>query len=132
MVISKEAFLATDDATYEEVEIPNWGTVRVRNLSGAGRDIYMKHLLEYQADGSQRIKSDDSEARLLALTLVDEEGKLWFPKVEEGVKALRQKSVGSLQKAFTAAMKLSGLEEEDMEEAAENLEETTSEEHGSD
>ena len=34
-LISKEAFVALDDANYEEVDVPGWGTVRVRSLSGA-------------------------------------------------------------------------------------------------
>ena len=132
MLISRDEFLAKDDATYKELDVPGWGTVRVRSLSGAGRDAYMKGILEWQADGTHTVKTEDSEARLLSVTLVDEEGNLWFDELEEGVQVLRQKNAGSLQKAFYAAMELSGLQEEAVEVAAENLDETTSGEHGSD
>ncbi len=132
VLISKADFLATDDATYKDVEVPGWGTVRVRSLSGAGRDTYMKGIMEWKADGTHTVKTEDSEARLLAVTLVDGEGKLWFDNVEEAVKLLREKSAGSLQKAFYAAMELSGLQAEDAEEAAVNLDETTNEDPGSD
>lgn len=130
-VISKEAFLATDDAQYREVDVPGWGTVRIRSLSGAGRDTYMKAILQWQEDGTSRVKTADAEAHLLALTLVDEEGKPWFSNVEEGVKVLREKNAASLQKAFFVAMELSGLQEEAIEVAAEGLGETPSEEPGS-
>ena len=76
-LIQKAEFLAKDDSAYEDVEVPNWGTVRVRSLTGAGRDAYLQGILELQADGTHRTKTEDSEARLLALTLVDEEGKPW-------------------------------------------------------
>ena len=131
-IISKADFLAQDDANYREVEVPGWGTVRVRSLSGAGRDVYMKGIMEWKPDGTHTVKTEDSEARLLAVTLVDEEGNLWFDDAEQGVEILRKKNAGSLQKAFYAAMELSGLQEEAMEVAAENLEETTNGEHGSD
>jgi len=131
-LISKEAFLTLDDANYQEVDVPGWGTVRVRSLSGAGRDAYMKGIMEWKEDGTHVIKTEDSEARLLSLTLVDEAGDLWFSNSEEGVEVLRQKSAGSLQKAFYVAIQLSGLQEEAFEIAAENLDETTSGELGSD
>ena len=130
-LISKADFLAQDDATYGEIEVSGWGTIRVRSLSGVGRDIYMKGIMEWKEDGTHRVKTEDSEARLLSVTLVDEDGKLWFDTVEEGVKLLREKNAGSLQTAFMAAMELSGLQEEDLPDAVENLDETPSEEHGS-
>lgn len=131
-IISKVEFLAKNDVTYKEVDVPGWGTVRVRSLSGAGRDVYMKGIMEWHADGTSTVKTEDAEARLLAVTLVDEEGNLWFGNVEEGVEILRQKSAGSLQKAFYAAMHLSGLQDEATDVVAENSEEITSGKHDSD
>ena len=130
-LVSKEDFLAKDDANYIEIEVPSWGRIRVRSLSGAGRDRYLQDILQWE-DGVATPKTEDSEALLLALTLVDEDGKLWFDNVEEGVNILRQKDVGALQTVFEAAMKLSGLRQGDVVEAAENLDETPNEEHGSD
>jgi hypothetical protein len=129
--ISKADFLAHDDAAYEEVEVPHWGIVRVRSLSGAGRDQYLRHAFDKTAEGSLVPKTEDAEARLLALTLVDEEGKPWFQDVEEGVRVLREKNAGSLQKAYFAALKLNSLAEGDLEEAAANLDETPNVEPGS-
>ena len=130
-LIQKAEFLANDDSAYEDVEVPNWGTVRVRSLTGAGRDTYLQGILELQADGTHRTKTEDSEARLLALTLVDEEGTPWFEDLEEGVRILRDRNAGSLQTAFVAAMKLNSLYEEDLEAAAENLDGTPNVEPGS-
>ncbi len=83
-LVSKEDFLAKDDANYIEIEVPSWGRIRVRSLSGAGRDRYLQDILQWE-DGVATPKTEDSEALLLALTLVDEDGKLWFDNVEEGV-----------------------------------------------
>ena len=132
-LISKETFLALDDKNYEELAVPGWGTVRLRSLSGAGRDAYLKIVLEHRDDGTTVVRDPgDSEARLLAMTLVDEEGNLWFNDVEEGVKILREKGSGSLQRAFQVALELSGLHGEAVEAAEENLDETPSGETGSD
>ena len=130
-VISKADFLSRDDASYEEVDVPHWGTVRVRSLSGAGRDRYIQGQRVEDKDGTLIMKTEDAEARLLALTLVDEEGNLWFDDVEEGVRILREKNAGALQKAYFAALKLNGLTEDDLEEARVNLDETPSDELGS-
>ena len=63
--------------------------------------------------------------------VVDEEGNLWFDDVEEGVRILRERNAGALQKAYFAALKLNGLAEEDLEEARRNFDETPSDELGS-
>ena len=130
-LITKDAFLAQDDAAYETVEVPNWGSVRVRSLTGAGRDNYMRGIMELRPDGTHSVKTEDAEARLLALTLVDEEGNLWFDDIEEGVRILRERNAGSLQKAYFVALKLNSLAEGDLEEALENLDETPSDGPGS-
>ena len=91
----------------------------------------MRGIMELRSDGTHSVKTEDAEARLLALTLVDEDGNLWFDDVEEGVRILRERNAGSLQKAYFAALKLNSLAEGDLEEALENLDETPSDEPGS-
>lgn len=129
-LVSKADFLAKDDAAYEEVEIPNWGDVRLRSLSGAGRDTYLRGIMEVAPDGTRKFKTEDAEARLLAVSLVDEQGNLWFDNVDEGVRVLRDRNADSLQKAFNVALRLNALSAEAVEEAVASLDETQSEGHG--
>lgn len=130
-LVSKADFLAKDDSVYEQVEIPNWGEVRLRSLTGAGRDSYLRGIMETAADGTRKFKTEDAEARLLAVSLVDEQGNLWFDNVEEGVNALRKRNADSLQRAFNVALRLNSLSAEAVEEARASLDETQSVELGS-
>jgi len=128
-LISKDAFVAKDDAEYVHVDVPAWGMVRLKSLTGRARDIYYSTQFETK-DGEPEFRMQDSAARLLALSLCDEEGNLWFADPEEGVRVLREKSSGALQKAFEAAMKLNGLAPGDIGESVENLDSTQSGETG--
>ena len=100
-LISKQQFLEQNDTSYEEVCVPHWGTIRLRSLDGKGRDQYLNNAFTRGEDGTLTAKIEDGESYLLALTMVDENGALWFDNVEEGVRVLREKNVGSLQIAFT-------------------------------
>jgi len=125
-LVSKADFLAIDDAAYEEVEVANWGNVRLRSMTGADRDNYLRATVEVQSDGTRKFKTEDAEARLLALSLVDENGVPWFDNVDEGVRFLRLRNSGSLQKAFSVALRLNSLGAEAVEEAVASLDATPS------
>ena len=129
-IVSKDEFLQQDDSEYAEVEIPAWGTIRLKSLTGRARDHYYNRQF-IDREGQPDFSLEDSAARLLALSLCDDDGKPWFPDPEKGVRILREKSAGALQKAFEAALKLNGLTVEDVEEAAENLDGTQNDATGS-
>ena len=101
----------------------------MKSLTGAARDSYYKNQFE-QKDGEPEFQVTDCSARLLALSLCDENGDLWFSDSDEGVSILREKSSGALQVAFEAALKLNGLTAEETEAAKENLETIQSEGSG--
>jgi len=130
-VLTREAFLQLDDSLYREVEIPRWGTARIRSLTGSARDNYIKAQGIRTIEGIPQMNTEDAEARLLALTLVDADGELLFPDVDEGIRVLRDKNAQSLQKAYYVALELAGLQEEAVAKAEELLEETQSVGHGS-
>ena len=118
--LTRDAILQADDLPAEDVEVPEWGgTVRVRGLTGAERDAFEASIVE-QRGKTTHFKMENLRARLVALSVVGEDGKRIFS--DSDVKALGRKSAVALQRVFKAAQRLSGLTAEDVEELAKNLE----------
>ena len=119
-LLTRDAILQADDLPTEDVEVPEWGgTVRVRGLTGAERDAFEASIVE-QRGKKTHFNMVNLRARLVALSVVDEDGKRVFS--DSDVKALGHKSAVALQRVFKAAQRLSGLTAEDVEELAKNLE----------
>jgi hypothetical protein len=105
--LSRDAILKADDATYEDVPVPEWGgTVRVRGMSGAQRDAFEASIVRVKG-GSREFNSDDFRAKFVSRVCVDEKGARLFTTAD--VKALSGKSAVALQRVFDAGTKLSGL-----------------------
>lgn len=112
-----EEILALDDRKVVEVEVPEWGgrKVRLMEMSAADRDRYEMENLEAREKktGARQVR-----ARLVALCLVDEEGKRVF--TDQQVDALGAKSAKALDRLFWKARELNILEEEQVQAAAKN------------
>ena len=119
-MLSREQILSADDRKTEDVEVPEWGgTVRVRALSGAERDAYEAGLVQLRSDGTRRLTMQNARARLVSLSLCDEQGNRLFSDAD--VSELGDKSAAALERVFDVASRLSGLTDGDIEEMAETF-----------
>lgn len=130
-LLDRSAIESADDIPTEDVYVPEWdGTVRLRGLTGAQRDAYEASVVEMKGE-TRRFKLQNLRARLVALCLIDEEGRQLFSG-PAAVNALGDKSAKALDMLFDKARRLSGLTEDDIEELAEDFGSGPSDEDGSD
>ena len=117
--LGRDAILAIDDLPKEEVYVPEWKTwICVRALTGAERDAFKTSIVE-QRGKSTKMNLKNIRAKLVALTVVDEEGNRIFS--DSDASALGKKSAAALDKVFEVAQRLSGLRPEDVEELSKNF-----------
>lgn len=134
--LTHDDILGAQDRPTEVVDVPEWGgTVTVRALSGAERDKYQSGFQTWRQNdkGILRVVAIDNTnamARLVALSVVDAEGKRMFSDGE--VTALGERSAKALERVSDVAMRLSGLELQSLEVAKEGLKATPNGSHGSD
>ena len=128
-LLDRDAILGAQDLPTEDVSVPEWGgTVRVRGLTGSERDAWEASLVQGAGTKHARLVLADVRARLLARTIVDEEGKHIFG--DGDIKALSAKSAMALERVFKVAQRLSGLTDEDVEELAGNSDSAPSDASG--
>ena len=119
-LLTRDEILQVQDLPTEQVHVPEWGgDVLVRALTGAERDRFEQSIVE-QRGKSTRMNLQNIRAKLVALTVVDEQGNRIFK--DEDVKWLGNKSAAALDRIFEVAQRLSGLRDEDVEELAKNSE----------
>lgn len=87
-------------------------------------------MVQVRHDGSSQVRLENIRARLVSLTVVDEDGRRLFS--DDDVRALGAKSGAALERVWAVARKLSALSEEDVEELAEGFGEGPSEDSTSD
>jgi len=120
-LLTRDAILQAEDLPTEDIEVEEWGgAVRVRALTGAERDAFEQSIVE-QRGKSTRVNMRNIRAKLVALTVVDGDGKRLFS--DKDAELLGKKSAVALNRVFEIAQKLSGLSPEDMEELSGNSEE---------
>ncbi len=118
-ILTRDAILQAQDLPRELVEVPPWGgSVYVRALTGAERDAFETSIVE-QRGKSTKMNLKNIRAKLVALTVVDEEGNRIFS--DSDASALGKKSAAALDKVFEVAQRLSGLRPEDVEELSKNF-----------
>lgn len=124
-ILTRDAILQAKDLPKELVAVPEWGgEVYVRALTGAERDSFEQSMLE-QKGKSSKMNLKNVRAKLVALTVVDEDEKRLFS--DDDVKFLGNKSAAALNRIFEVAQRLSGLRPEDVEELTKNSESDQSE-----
>lgn len=120
--LSREDILGANDEQYEEVHVPEWGgVVRLKGMSGSERDEFEASMIEERRGGTPTRNFRNIRAKLVSLTIVDEDGKRVFEKAD--IEALGSKSAAALDRVFARAQVLSGLRDEDVEKLAGNSEE---------
>jgi len=113
--LNRDQILKADDLPSAEVEVPEWGgTVRVRGLTGTGRDEYWASLT-VERDGQQVVDSANATAKLVARCVVGEDGEPLF--TQRDVSELGERSGAALNRVFEVATRLSGISDTDMAEA---------------
>lgn len=116
--LNRDEILGINDLPTEDVFVPEWNTwVRVRGLTGAERDQFEQSIVEARGKDT-RVNLRNIRAKLVALCVVDEEGKRLFK--DEDAELLGRKSAVALNRIFEVAQRLSGLRPEDVEELAGN------------
>jgi len=118
-LLTREAILAAQDITTEDVACPEWGgTVRIKAPTGAERDEFEQKISRRTG---KKVVADlkNIRARTVAKFAVNDTGARLFTDAD--VIGLGQKSGAALDRCFTAWMKLAGMTEEEMDEVTENL-----------
>lgn len=119
-LLGRDDIIGADDRPTEDVPVPEWGgTVRVRALSGTERDAYESSMVS-QRGNKVEANLTNARAKLVAASLVDEEGNLLFGQAD--IEALGRKSGAALDRVWDAARRLSGLKDSDVEELTEAFE----------
>jgi len=121
MLLTKEQIFEADDLEAEVVEVPEWGgSVKVRGLTGRERDRLEATVALTNKKGEQiGTNLDNLRARLCAMSIVDEDGKLMFTSKDD-VLQLGRKSAVVVNRIFEVAQRLSGLTEKDVEALTKN------------
>lgn len=118
--LNRDDILGAQDLPTEDVHVPEWGGwVRVRGLTGAERDAFEAEIIQTRGRETH-VNLRNIRAKLVARTIVDEEGKRIFGDAD--IHALGEKSARALQRVFEVAQRLSGLTDQDVEELAKNSE----------
>lgn len=115
--LSREQILGTDDSNVETVEVPQWGgSVRVRALTGRERDRLEASMIGKNGKADATKGLTNFRARLVAASVVDDNGAPMF--TEADIDLLADRSAAALDTIAQAAMRLSGLSSEDVNELA--------------
>ena len=128
-MLTKEAILAADDGTYEEIDIPEWGgTVRIRCMTGFERDRFESKVSS--ASNKTGGFLPNMRATLCAICLCNDAGERLFSDIE--AVDLGKRSGSALDRVFARAMAINGMTGQDVEELAGNSVSDPSENSGSD
>lgn len=116
MGLTREQILAADDTVIETVAVPEWGddaTVRVKGMTGAERDRFEAKSIK--KEGKEYVPVwENIRARLIAMTVVDDEGELIFSEAD--VASLAKKSAAAMNRVTVVSQRLSGITEDAVEE----------------
>ncbi|MEU3052280.1 hypothetical protein [Streptomyces griseus] len=128
--LTRDEILAADDLKVVVESVPEWGgDVRLKMLTAAERDRFEASTVEMRG-GKQKQNLANLRARLVALCIVDENGKRIFESGD--VTRLGQKSASALQRLFDKCNDMNALSEDDIEDLTEGFDETPDEGSSSD
>lgn len=123
------AILALDDRQTEVVAIPEWGMrVIIQSLTGDERDEVDEWITTHRGEAGE-VKQTGFRAFLVAMTAVNSKGDLLF--TAEQAEALGRKNHQALVRLASTALRLSKMNQGDVDEAAEDLGKDQSSDSGS-
>lgn len=110
--LTRDEILEVDDIQVWEVEVPEWGgTVLVQSLTAAQVE---RVQTQHKGKGMKGLT-----AAFVQMSVVKEDGKKMFHMSD--LDRLSQKSISACTRVLKTIMEQNALEEEDLEELAENL-----------
>lgn len=125
-LLTRAAFFDAQDLKHEDVEVPQLGgSVRIRMMTGAERDEFREHMATFE----NGVPVSTMSAALLVQTCIDESGARMFSMEE--IDQLREKSAVALDTMAKVAMRLNGLGNAAVADAAKNSESGQSGDSGS-
>ncbi len=120
MLLSKDEILNAHDFNYEDVEVPEWGgSVRLRVMTAAQRNAFQAQMVVMDGTKIKSINMADLQVKLLALCLVDENFEPLF--TAKDLAELGKKSGIVIDRLFSVAQRINGLDEDAVERAAVNF-----------
>ena len=130
-LVSRDDILSAHDLKRETVEVPEWGgEVLLRTLSGRERDAFEASMVKTK--GNKRIDNlENLRARLVALCMIDEQGKQLFRTTAE-IAMLGDKSIAALQRVYNKCAEMNGMSDQDVEDLTEGFDEEPDESSTSD
>ncbi|KWD53383.1 hypothetical protein WL67_15830 [Burkholderia ubonensis] len=112
MALTREQILGALDLKTESVPVPEWGgPVLVSVMSGAARDALMEEVAKPQ-------KASRFQAVMVAATVVGDGGKALF--TADDVDALTGKNPEVMARVVAVAMRINGIGQKAVEDAAKN------------
>lgn len=107
MILSRDAILAADDLTREELVVPEWGgSVYVKVMTAAERDRFEERFTTN--------RYDNVRAYLAVCVVCDEAGRSLFTL--DDLAALGGKSAAAMDRIFAVAQRVNKLTDEDVED----------------
>ena len=120
-MLTREQILQAQDRVTEVVLVPEWGgEVSVRTMSGREKDHFESTVAKPGPDGKPKYNLEDFRARLLCLALVDGDGALLFKHAD--IALLSSKSAKALERVFSVAKRLNGIDDKDIDDMVKNSE----------
>jgi hypothetical protein len=121
----RKAIMSAEDIPTQIVEVPEWGlAVRVKGLTGKQVDAWQGSLFKVKGDDVE-MKMTNARAKLVAMCIVDENGKRVFNDGAD-VFDLGDKASKAINRIYEVARELSGISKEALEDIEGNFDETPS------
>jgi len=117
-LLTRQDILAVDDLPKEQVHVKAWGgDVIVRGMTGQERDLWEESIQKRKRE-DETFSLENIRAELLSMVLIDADGKNLFTRKD--IDVIGKKSADPLTLLFDVARRLSGVNEEDVDELAKN------------
>lgn len=125
MPIGREQIDSAVDLQRETVPVPEWGgDALMQEFTPEGRAAFYTwgEPLRSGPDAGVDVKAIlGYQARVVALSLINEDGSLVYPEWEEGVRSLGRRSPAVLSRLVDVTLRLSGLAPDAVEQTADAL-----------
>ena len=118
-MLSRDQFFAGSTLPQETVTVPQLGgELIVRGLTGFARDRFEASMVMQPRGGTRQVKTENIRAKLVALTVVGDDGTLLF--TDDDVSAIGAVRADVIELLFDVAMRLSGMTPADVDELSKN------------
>lgn len=127
--LSAENIFSADDMKVESVDVPEWGgKIYVRRLTGRERDEFEQLMNDRRAGKILKVRGVIT--KIVALAACTSDGSKLFTS-DKAESKLDEKACAPLMRVFDAALKISGMRDDDIQNLTEGLEASPSGPSGS-